>query len=414
MLRLLRPRTVAAGCIVAFAGVVAPLPAGGAPPPSGDGYAPDEPGPATIITVAGKSPSGYSGDGGPARDAAMNEPRMLTFDGVGTMYIVDTFNQVIRRVGRDGVITTIAGKGGGYVPRKDADCKANFAGENVPARQATMSCPHSAAVAANGDLYIADSANDVIRKVDHASGMMTTVAGEGGKSGDDGDGGPASAAHLQGPKGIVFDANWNLLVADSGNDRIRRIDAATGVITTIAGTGETGVTGNGGPATEATLSEPRTLAVAPDGSIFFTEPKENIVRRIDPQGVITLFAGTGKAGFSGDGGPAARAQLNFNRGVNVDGAGTVWIADSLNQRIRKVDAQGVITTVAGNGKACYYSSNNNCGDGGPAAQAGFAVPRAMDFDEAGNLYIADTFNERIRRIDGFAGAVRRNTAPGPT
>jgi serine/threonine-protein kinase len=174
------------------------------------------------------------------------------------------------------------------------------------------------------------------------------------------------------------------------------------------------VTGNGGPATAAKLSEPRTLAVAPDGSIFFTEPKENIVRRIDPTGVITLFAGTGKAGFSGDGGPASKAQLNFNRGVNVDGAGTVWIADSLNQRIRKVDAQGIITTVAGNGKACYYSSNNNCGDGGPAASAGFAVPRAMEFDDAGNLYIADTFNERIRRIDGFAGAVRRNTAPGPT
>jgi streptogramin lyase len=269
-------------------------------------------------------------------------------------------------------------------------------------------------VAANGDLFIADSANDVIRKVDQASGMITTVVGEGGKPGDDGDGGPATAAHLSGPKGIVFDASWNLLIADSGNDKIRRVDAATGVITTIAGTGETGLTGNGGPATAAKLSEPRTLAVAPDGSIFFTEPKENIVRRIDPTGVITLFAGTGKAGFSGDGGPASKAQLNFNRGVNVDGAGTVWIADSLNQRIRKVDAQGIITTAAGNGKACYYSSNNNCGDGGPAAAAGFAVPRAMDFDEAGNLYIADTFNERIRRIDGFAGALRRNTAPGPT
>ena len=410
MLRSFRPRATAVCCIVGFAGFMAALPVGAAPPP---GYAPNDGGQGTITTVAGKSPSGYSGDGGPARDAAMNEPRMQTFDGAGTMYIVDTFNQVIRRVGRDGVITTIAGKAGGYVPRKDSDCKANFSGENVPAREATMSCPHSAAVAANGDLFIADSANDVIRKVDHASGMITSVVGEGGKPGDDGDGGPATAAHLSGPKGIVFDAGWNLLIADSGNDKIRRVDAATGVITTIAGTGQTGVTGNGGPATAAKLSEPRTLAVAPDGSIFFTEPKENIVRRIDPTGVITLFAGTGKAGFSGDGGPANKAQLNFNRGVNVDGAGTVWIADSLNQRIRKVDAQGIITTVAGTGKACYYSSNNTCGDGGPAAAAGFAVPRAMEFDDAGNLYIADTFNERIRRIDGFAGAVRRNTAPGP-
>ena len=368
----------------------------------------------TITTVAGNSPSGYAGDGGPARDAYMNEPRMQTFDGAGTMYIVDTFNQVIRRVGRDGIITTIAGKAGGYVPRKDSDCKENFSGEGVPAREATMSCPHSAAVAANGDLFIADSANHVIRKVDHATGIITSAVGEGGQNGDDGDGGPASAAHIDGPKGIVFDANWNLLIADSGNAKIRRVDAATGVITTIAGTGQSGLGGDGGPATEAELDEPRTLAVAPDGSIYFTEPKANKVRKIDPDGIITTFAGTGKAGFSGDGGPASKAQLNFNRGVNVDGAGTVWIADSLNQRIRKVGPDGIITTAAGNGKACYYSSNNNCGDGGPATDAGFATPRALEFDDAGNLFVCDTFNERIRRIDGFAGAVRRTTAPGPT
>jgi sugar lactone lactonase YvrE len=368
----------------------------------------------TITTVAGNSPSGYAGDGGPARDAYMNEPRMQTFDGAGTMYVVDTFNQVIRRIGRDGIITTIAGKAGGYVPRKDSDCKENFSGEGVPAREATMSCPHSAAVAANGDLYIADSANHVIRKVDHATGIITSAVGEGGQNGDDGDGGPANAAHIDGPKGIVFDANWNLLIADSGNAKIRRVDAATGVITTIAGTGQSGLGGDGGPATEAELDEPRTLAVAPDGSIYFTEPKANKVRKIDPDGIITTFAGTGKAGFSGDGGPANKAQLNFNRGVNVDGAGTVWIADSLNQRIRKVGPDGIITTAAGNGKACYYSSNNNCGDGGPATAAGFATPRALEFDDAGNLFVCDTFNERIRRIDGFAGAVRRTTAPGPT
>jgi streptogramin lyase len=391
---------MAALSIAALAGLVVAPPAGAA-----DG---------TIVTVAGNSPSGYGGDGGPARDAYMNEPRMQTFDGVGTMYIVDTFNQVIRRVGLDGIITTVAGKAGGYVPRKDSDCKENFSGEGVPAREATMSCPHSAAVAPNGDLYIADSANHVIRKVDHASGIITTVVGEGGRNGDDGDGGPAHAAHIDGPKGIVYDANWNLLIADSGNAKIRRVDAVTGVITTIAGTGSSGLGGDGGPATQAELDEPRTLAVAPDGSIYFTEPKANKVRKIDPDGIITTFAGTGKAGFSGDGGPADKAQLNFNRGVNVDGAGTVWIADSLNQRIRKVDASGIITTVAGHGKACYYSSNNNCGDGGPASQAGFAVPRALEFDDAGNLYICDTFNERIRRIDGFAGAVKRNTAPGPT
>jgi sugar lactone lactonase YvrE len=398
MPRSSRHRAAAVLGIVALAGLAI------APPAGAD--------PGTITTVAGTSPPGYSGDGGQARAAQMNEPRMLTFDGAGTMYIVDTFNQVVRRVGTDGVITTIAGHTGGYVPRTDSDCKADFSGEGGPATRATLSCPHSLAVAANGDLYIADSANHVIRKVDH-NGIITTVVGQGGHNGWSGDGGPATKAKIDGPKGILFDRNGNLIIADSGNDKIRRVDAATGIITTIAGTGVTGESGDGGPATEAKLYEPRTMALAADGSILFTEPRVNRVRRIDPSGIITTFAGTGKAGFSGDGGPAVRAQLNFNRGVGVDGAGTVWIADSLNQRIRRVDAAGIITTVAGRGKTCYTAPNNNCGDGGPATDAGFATPRALEFDDAGNVYVADTFNSRIRRIDNFAAPVHRSTAPGP-
>jgi streptogramin lyase len=370
--------------------------------------------PGVITTVAGKSPPGYSGDGGQARDAQMNEPRMLTFDGAGTMYIVDTFNQVVRRVGTDGVITTLAGHATGYVPRDDAQCKPNFSGEGVPATQATLSCPHAAAVAANGDLFVADSANHVIRRIDHATHVITSVVGQGGHNGDTGDGGPANQATIDGPKGIIFDRNWNLIIADSGNAKIRIVDAGTGIIRTIAGTGQSGDTGDGGPATKAKLNEPRTMALAADGAILFTEPKANRIRRIDANtGIITAFAGTGKAGFSGDGGPATRAMLNFNRGVGVDGAGIVWIADSLNQRIRKVDANGIITTAAGSGKVCYASEKNNCGDGGPATEAGFATPRALEFDEAGNLYVADTFNERIRRIDGFAGPIRHNGGVGP-
>jgi len=367
----------------------------------------------TITTVAGKSPAGYSGDGGQARDAQMNEPRMLAFDRAGTMYIVDTFNQVIRRVGTDGVITTIAGHSTGYVPRDDAECKPNFSGEGVPATEATLSCPHSAAVAANGDLFIADAANHVIRRVDHATHIITTLAGQGGHGGDRGDGGPARQALLDKPKGIVFDRDWNLIIADSGNDRIRRVDVRTGIITTIAGTGVTGESGDGGPAVRAKLTEPRTLALAPDGSIIFTEPPVNRVRRISPDGIISTVAGTGKAGFSGDGGPATKAELNFERGANVDGAGNIWIADSLNQRIRKVDVNGIITTVAGTGKACYASPGNNCGDGGPALSASFAVPRALEFDAYGNLYIADTFNERIRRVDGVAAPLRHTGGTGP-
>lgn len=351
----------------------------------------------TVVTVAGKSPAGYSGDGGPAPEAQMHEPRMMTFAPTGDMYIADTFNQLIRKVDTTGTITTVAGKFTGFVPRDEADCVPNFGGDGGPATEATLSCPHGVAVDSAGDVYIADSANHTIRKVD-SSGTIVTVAGAGGKSGDSGDGGPGTAALIQGPKGIVLDGRGGLLIADSGNDRVKRLDLASGIITLVAGTGDPGDAGDGGPATQAQLVEPRTLAVGPDGSIYIAEPKVHRVRRVDAQGVITTFAGTGRAGFTGDGGPAERAQLNFPRGVGADAAGNVYIADSLNQRIRRVDAGGTITTVAGRGKACYFSTNNNCGDGGPPLEAGFATPRAVESTPAGDLYVADTFNERIRRV----------------
>ena len=359
----------------------------------------------TITTAAGKSPAGFAGDGGPATEAQMNEPRMMTFDRSGNMYIADTFNQLIRKVDPTGTITTVAGKFTGFVPRSETDCPPNFSGDGGPATQATLSCPHSVAVDAAGTLFIADSANHAIRKVD-SNGVITTVAGVGGKLGDTGEGGPGTQAKIFGPKGIIFDRQGNLIIADSGNDKIKKLDLA-GIITTIAGTGSPGGAGDGGPATRAQLDEPRTLALGLDGTLYVTEPRAHRIRRIDPSGTIWTFAGTGRAGFSGDGGPATRAELNFARGVGVDGAGNVFIADSLNQRIRKVDASGVITTVAGRGETCYFSPGHSCGDGGPALQAGFATPRAVEVDGNGNLFVADTFNERIRRIEAAATPVLR-------
>jgi len=352
---------------------------------------------ATVTTVAGKSPAGFSGDGGPAAEAQMHEPRMMTFAPSGDMYIADTFNQVIRKVDSAGTMSTVAGRFTGFVPRDEADCVPNFSGEGGPATEATLSCPHGVAVDTAGNVYIADSANHAIRRVD-PSGTIVTVGGAGGSAGDSGDGGPGTEARIQGPKGIVLDGRGGLLIADSGNDRVKRLELASGVITLVAGTGDAGGAGDGGPATEAQLVEPRTLAVGPDGSTYIAEPKAHRVRRVDQQGIVTTFAGTGRAGFSGEGGPAARAALNFPRGVGTDAAGNVYIADSLNQRIRRVDAAGVITTVAGRGKACYFSTNNNCGDGGPPLEAGFATPRAVEATPAGDLYVADTFNERIRRV----------------
>lgn len=360
----------------------------------------------TVATVAGTSPSGFSGDGGPASEAQMNEPRMVSFDPEGNAYIADTFNQLIRKVDLNGTITTVAGTFTGFVPRDEADCVPNFSGDGGPATEATLSCPHSVAVDGVGVIYIADSANHAIRKVT-PDGIITTVAGQGGEAGDSGDGGPATAARIQGPKGIVLDARGHLLIADSGNDRIKQLDLATGIITTVAGTGKAGSSGDGGPATAATLSEPRTIAVAPDGSVLIAEPKAHRVRRVDPGGTIDTLAGTGSRGFSGDGGPADAARLDMPRGVAVDGAGDVFIADSMNQRIRRVDGAGVITTVVGRGKACYFSSRNTCGDGGPPLEAGFATPRAVEVNGHGDLYIADTFNERIRRVPTLAAPAAR-------
>ncbi len=354
-----------------------------------------------VSTVAGTSPSGFSGDGGPAAEAQMNEPRMVTFDSAGNAYIADTFNQLIRKVDASGTITTVAGKFTGFVPRDEADCVPNFEGDGGSATDATLSCPHSVAVDPAGNIYIADSANHVIRRVT-PDGAIATVAGQGAQSGDSGDGGPATQAKIQGPKGIVFDRDGNLLIADSGNDKIKKLELATGTITTVVGTGVAGSTGDGGPATEARITEPRTIAVARDGSLYIAEPKVHRVRRVDSSGTIETVAGTGKKGFSGDGGPASSAQLDMPRGIAVDGAGNLFIADSMNQRIRSVDTGGMITTVAGRGKACYFSSHNTCGDGGPPLEAGFATPRAVEVNGHGALYIADTFNERIRVIQAVA------------
>lgn len=364
----------------------------------------------TVSTVAGTSPAGYGGDGGPATQAQMHEPRMMTFDAVGVMYIADTFNQLIRKVDTSGTITTVAGKFTGFVPRDEADCVPNFSGDGGPATEATLSCPHSVAVDGTGNIFIADSANHVIRKVE-PGGLITTVAGQGGLSGDSGEGGPATQAKIQGPKGIVLDRQGNLLIADSGNDKIKKLDPATGTITTIAGTGTPGGAGDGGPATQAQIQEPRTIAVGPDGSLYIAEPTAHRIRRVDPTGTITTFAGTGRGGFSGDGGPATQARLNFPRGVGVDGAGNLFIADSLNQRIRRVDVNGIITSVAGRGTPCYFSSTNSCGDGGSALEAGFATPRAVEVTSNGDVYVADTFNERIRRIEALATPVGRGDTP---
>ena len=264
-------------------------------------------------------------------------------------------------------------------------------GDGGAALEAQLSSPEGVALDGAGNLYIADRGNHRIRKVD-AAGVITTVAGTG-TVGYSGDGGAATAARLNGPEGVAPDGAGNLYIADTGNHRIRKVDSA-GVIATVAGTGTVGYSGDGGAATAARLNGP--AGVAPDGAgnLYIADTSNQRIRKVDSAGVITTVAGSSTTGaFGGDGGAATAARLNTPAGVALDGAGNLYIADTLSDRIRKVDSAGVITTVAGTGTAGFS------GDGGAATAAQLNTPEGVAPDGAGNLYIADKNNHRIRKVD---------------
>ena len=343
--------------------------------------------PSTIITVAGV---GSIGDGGPATSARLSFPLGVTLNGVGNLFISDSAHQRVRMVDAvSGIITTVAGTG-----------EEGFSGDGGPATNAKLSSPLGLAVDGAGNLFISDLYNHRVRRVDAMTGVITTVAGTG-QEGFGGDGGPASIARLNSPLGLVVDGGGNLFIADGRGARVRRVDAATGFISTVAGTGEHGFRGDGGLATSARLSSPRGVAVDSAGNLFITELSNQRVRRVDVEtGVITTVAGIGEGGFGGDGGPATRALLNTPTGVAVDGAGNLFIAEMSNRRVRRVAAEtGVITTVAGTGQEGFG------GDGGPAISAVLKSPSGLAIDGVGNLFIADQLNRRVRRVDAVTGVI---------
>ena len=272
-----------------------------------------------------------------------------------------------------------------------------FAGDGGPAVAARLNLPYDVAVDSSGNLYITDRNNHRIRKVD-STGTITTIAGTG-KDGFSGDGGPATQAQLNFPTGVAVDGEGNLYIADAPNDRIRKVDSI-GTITTIAGTGEQGFSGDGGPATQAQLDHPRAVAVDGEGNLYIADRNNNRIRKVDSTGTITTIAGGG--GFGEDGGPATQVRLNLPYGVAVDGTGNLYIADTNSDRIRKVDSTGTITTIAGTGERGFS------GDGGPATQASLNSPFGVAVDEAGNLYIADQYNNRIRINTTHPGRFHRD------
>ena len=332
-----------------------------------------------ITTVAGAGYIGSSGDGGPATAATFTLPRDVAVDGAGNFYFADYNYNRIRKVDSAGIITTVAGTG-----------FYGYSGDGGAATGAQINGPVGLAVDSQGNLYIADSSNHRIRKV-NTGGIITTVAGTG-FAGYSGDGGAATSAKLHYPTYIAVDGVGNLYITDTSNYRVRKVDV-NGKITTVVGNGISGYSGDGGAATNAQLSIPQGIAVDGAGNIYISDQNNHRIRKVDKYGFITTVAGTGAAGFSGDGGAASNAQLNKPNDVAVDYIGNLYIADLSNHRIRKIDKNGVITTVAGTGNGGYS------GDGGAAVSAQLNQPTGLAVYGLNDLYIADYNNHRIRLVN---------------
>jgi streptogramin lyase len=345
---------------------------------------------AVIDSVAGTGQAGYAGDGGPAVKALLNQPFHceLAHEGdVPVLYIAEAFNHCVRKVDlMTGTIRTVAGTG-----------QRGYTGDGGPATKATFNEPYAVVADAEGNLCIVDRLNAVVRKVDRRTGIVSTLAGTGQK-GSAGDGGPADKALLREPNDCCLDGRGGLLIADVGDWRIRRVDLKTGIITTFAGTGrvagkiDRAALGDGGPAAKAVIPGARAVCVDGRGNTYICEREGNAIRKVDAAGTITTVAGTGMRGYTGDGGDARRATFNGPKGIRCDSAGNIYVVDTENHAIRRIDAKtNIVTTVAGGRKGAG-------GDGGAARAAGLDRPHGCVVAPDGTLYIADSNNHRVRRV----------------
>jgi len=333
----------------------------------------------TTTTIAGNGIGTHAGDGSAATAASLQSPAYVKTDAMGNIYVADKLNNRVRKISATGVITTIAGTGATV-----------FNGDGGAATAATLWQPMGVAVDGSGNVYISDAMHYRIRKINTA-GIISTIAGTG-TTGFGSDGVAATSTTIGAPIGICFDAAGNIVFAERSYHRIRKIDIATGIISTIAGTGSSSFGGDGAAATAAFLNQPYDVSYDTAGNLYIADYNNNRIRKVNTSGVISTYAGDGTTTFSGDGGAATAASLYKPSGVWADSAGNVFITDTWHNKVRKVGATGIISSVAGTGSAGFG------GDGGPGAGAVFNYPSSIAMDNTGNLYLTDDNNHRVRKI----------------
>jgi hypothetical protein len=332
-----------------------------------------------ISLVAGTGTAGFSGDGGLATAAKLNAQRGIYIDATGNLYIIDEGNQRIRKINTSGIISTIAGTG-----------TAGYSGDGGAATSAKLNLPQYICMDGSGNIYFTEWNNHTIRKI-NTSGTISTYAGTGA-AGYTGDGGLATSAKLKNPAGIYIDAAGNVYFGDSGNDVIRKINTS-GIISTVAGTGTGGYSGDGGSATSAKLNTPYQVTVDAAGNIYIGDYSNNRIRKVNTSGTISTIAGTGTAGYTGDGGAATSATLNGPASIIMDGSGNLYFTESGNNVVRKINTSGIISTIAGTGVAGY----SGIGGAATSAQLNFGAG-GIAIDGSQNIYISETNNNRIRKF----------------
>jgi sugar lactone lactonase YvrE/uncharacterized low-complexity protein len=395
--------------------------------------------PGTIRTIAGVTTNyrqgGFSGDGGKASDAQLYNPRAVAFSKTGEVFIGDALNHRIRKIDKNGIITTVAGKPANT--SASGSPTGAFGGDGGPATEAQLNQPHGVAVDSKGNVYIADSLNNRIRKIDAGTGKIDTILGSDNKKGRPE--GPAETAVLKFPKSLFMTPDDVLYICNTGGNTVVKVDlkAIPLMVTRVAGNlYNKRYGGDGKFATDAQLNTPQGVWVVKDGTVYISDSENNLARMVTPDGKISTVAGDTAAAqkaaetnqypipadSAGDGGPASQAHLNGPRGIAVDEAGNVYIAEEQGARIRRIDPSGIITTIAGTGTTKADGHDPHVpGDPGPAPalEAQFNTMHDLNLDKDGNLWIADSKNNRIRMVTDPAHAPAGNVpaqttaAPNP-